>query len=678
MPYEGTVTIINNSGKIISTGRQLLNIWKEAKANYDERKAQIRQARTASPTSTPTPEPSYEEEEYDEVPPLHRSIEYGVDEFDPTPRPQARLYLEDDNRSFVSLNSHRSHRSHRSSRTHRTSHTSKSKGSRRGGTSEVDNATVVSGASQLTSSNLRALTEVSSAAPSRASESHHSPYDETTSREMQLSRPAFARARSEFSRSEHQNHMQVMQRPPMPVATRRSKAKDDSDLAYGNLPPDLATRYDLEAWEESSEDESPSRLTKLLDDEKEVKNLVRSVEQILDEAHCVQHTASSIIEHLQGNPEAAAAVALTLAELSSILGKLSPSILGLVKGGSPAVFALLASPQFLIGATAAVGVTVVMFGGWKIIKQLQGESATAQRVPMAMAAQPQAAIEAPPGPGTLKRSLTMPTNFVDRPSSLVGSQPQQALILDNTSEVSSIESWRRGIPVFSDDEAELELISPHAHAHRQHGRSRSGGVTGGKFLAELDPCDSVSQVGFADRPPRTSHRSSASAVSKSSHRSSSTSRKPRDRDSGSSSVSRSKSVVSRSSSKAASEAGTKVSSSSKSRAPSVASSKAASKAPSKAGSVVSTSSSSSSSSKKDRKETKEDNDKDSDTVSRAGSERSHRSSSSKSVVSTASSSSSSSKKSEKKKDDKDEKKPNLLKAIFHKKKTQYAHSAVAV
>ncbi|KAL1901144.1 hypothetical protein Cpir12675_000633 [Ceratocystis pirilliformis] len=658
MPYEGTVTIINNSGKIISTGRQLLNIWKEAKASYDERKAHIRQVRNGT-NSAPIPEPSYEEEEDDEVPPLQQAIDYSIDEFDPTPRPQARLYLEDDNRSYVSLRSHRSHRSSRSYRTSNTTRTSKTRSSRREAPSEVGNGSTVSGATQLTRSNLRTLTEVSSVAPSQAPDGYRSPYAEMAPRDMQVSRPAFARAQSEAPRPEHQSRMEVMQRPPMPVATRRSKAKDDSDLAYGNLPPDLATRYDLEAWEEPSDDEDPSKLKNILEDEKQVKSLIRSVEQILDEAHCVQHTASSIIEHLQGNPEAAAAVALTLAELSSILGKLSPSIIGLVKGGSPAVFALLASPQFLIGATAAIGVTVVMFGGWKIIKQLQGEAITTQKVPMAMAAQPLG--DAGPRPGSLKRSATMPASTMDGANSLVGSQPQQALVLDNASEVSSIESWRRGIPVFSDDEAELELISPLAHRHHSRGHSGSG-FGGGKDLAELDPWDSVSHAGRPDRPPRSSHRSSTgSSVSKSSRRSNSTSHNQRDRDGASSSVSRSKSVASRSSTRAPSEAGTKLSSSS---------SKPASKAPSRARSVVSTSSSSS---KKNRKE-----DKDSDVQSRAGSERSHRYSSSKSVVSTSSSSSSSSKKDQKKKEDKDEKKPNLLKAMFHKKKTQYAHSAVVV
>lgn len=69
-----------------------------------------------------------------------------------------------------------------------------------------------------------------------------------------------------------------------------------------------------------------------------------------------------------------AAVALTLAELSNLLTKMSPSILAALRVSSPAVFALLASPQFLIAGGVAIGVTVVMFGGYKIIKKIQANA----------------------------------------------------------------------------------------------------------------------------------------------------------------------------------------------------------------------------------------------------------------------------------------------------------------
>jgi hypothetical protein len=191
-------------------------------------------------------------------------------------------------------------------------------------------------------------------------------------------------------------------------------------LAYGNIPPDLASRVDLDpAYQAAAK-------------ERQAKNLVSHVEGLLDEAHCLHHTATSIIAHLQNNPEAAAAVALTLAELSTLLTKMSPGFLSIIKGGSPAVFALLASPQFLIGAGVAVGVTIVMFGGWKIIKRIKEANAARQDAAMAFVAVPG-----------------------------VDGGIDEALVLEE--ELSTIESWRRGIVPFGEDEsADLELISPEA------------------------------------------------------------------------------------------------------------------------------------------------------------------------------------------------------------------------
>lgn len=70
-----------------------------------------------------------------------------------------------------------------------------------------------------------------------------------------------------------------------------------------------------------------------------------------------------------------AAVALTLAEISNIASKMAPGVLTAMKGSAPAVFALLASPQFLIAAGVGIGVTVVMFGGYKIIKKIKAKNA---------------------------------------------------------------------------------------------------------------------------------------------------------------------------------------------------------------------------------------------------------------------------------------------------------------
>ena len=211
------------------------------------------------------------------------------------------------------------------------------------------------------------------------------------------------------------------------------------NLAYGNIPPDLEFRTDLD----------PVRA-----DEQQANQLVRKVEGLLTEAECLRHSATGIIKHLQEKPDAAAAVALTLAELSTAVGKISPAFLGLLKGGSPSVFALLASPQFLIGTGAAVGLTVVMFGGWKIVKSMKEAHAAREAL----------AYEGVP------RSRPAPL----RTQSEHGAGMDEALVYDLDQELSNIETWRRGImPSGVDDEsAEIELITPEAErAHREKYRN---------------------------------------------------------------------------------------------------------------------------------------------------------------------------------------------------------------
>ena len=129
----------------------------------------------------------------------------------------------------------------------------------------------------------------------------------------------------------------------------------DMDLAYGPIPP-------------------PLPLTRQ-GDEAEFKSLVEKVKRILEEADCLHYTATAMIASLQKNPDAMAAVALTLAELSNIASKMAPGVLTAMKGSAPAVFALLASPQFLIAGGVAVGVTIVALGGYKIIKKIRAKNA---------------------------------------------------------------------------------------------------------------------------------------------------------------------------------------------------------------------------------------------------------------------------------------------------------------
>lgn len=170
--------------------------------------------------------------------------------------------------------------------------------------------------------------------------------------------------------------------------------------------------------------------------EQELQTLMTKLDLLMVEAQCVQHTATTIMTSLQKNPDAMAAVALTLAEISNVVAKMSPGILTALKTGSPAIFALLCSPQFLIAGGVAVGVTVVMFGGYKIIKKIQkdiGDRNEAKKIAEAEATMPEEAIPFDP------------ENYDD----------------------SVIESWRRGIADVETSAVEEEYITPKADKLRK-------------------------------------------------------------------------------------------------------------------------------------------------------------------------------------------------------------------
>ncbi|RDA90856.1 hypothetical protein CP533_1548 [Ophiocordyceps camponoti-saundersi (nom. inval.)] len=315
MPLQQTVTIVNNSGKIISSGKKLFSIFKEAKGAYDEKKAELQSVKRAQTFDA------------------SRSI-----------APSRSKYDDDDADDDEAVRHRHRHRRHRR---------------------EHDRPA-------LTEDNLRTHSETSSV----------------------VSGPSARRSSAPTIR-----HDAI-----------------DMDLAYGNVPPDLADRTDLDPRHE--------------DGQQRARRLVGRVEKLLDEAHCLQHSAGSIIRNLQEKPDAAAEVALTLADLSSAVAKMSPAFVSLLKSGSPAVFALLASPQFLIGTTIAVGVTVVMFGGWKIVKRIHEDR------PL------------------LPSSKPAPDMTRDDDGRM-----DEALVVDD--QLGSIDNWRRGI-MSSDESADLELITPEA------------------------------------------------------------------------------------------------------------------------------------------------------------------------------------------------------------------------
>ncbi|KAJ1328017.1 MFS transporter ACS family pantothenate transporter [Microdochium nivale] len=413
------VTIVNQSGKIINTGGKLVNILKEAKASYDERKAAMKAelAIKRSNTFDVRTVPRYHEETYDDG---QDNYEYEYGDGDVMHAP--RQYQHDDAASVAS-----SRRSHSSRKSRGTVTRQNSQGQAR---------------PALTMDNLKTHSEVSSVAPSRAPAGYRPPYAETSG-DMQLSRPKLAKAHT-FASDYHGQSQELVSSQRAPMQRSRSdpaagdlqvhggsKQKDiDMDLAYGSIPPDLAERVDLDPVRQAPEKEDTA------------KALIEKVENMLVEANCLQHSASHMITHLQENPEAAAAVALTLAELSAVVGKMSPAFLGVLKGGSPAIFALLASPHFMIAAGLAVGVTVVMFGGWKIVKKVQEQQAAQQAVPMLAS-----------GPDDGYYPVRAAYSITEAP------MYDEALVVEE--ELSTIESWRRGISVVGEDEsADLELISP--------------------------------------------------------------------------------------------------------------------------------------------------------------------------------------------------------------------------
>ncbi|KAF2198427.1 hypothetical protein GQ43DRAFT_162819 [Delitschia confertaspora ATCC 74209] len=283
-----TITVINKSGKVVSTSKHLVNVFKEAKSAYRERKAEIQAERNAA----------LEQKK------LQQSMRV--------------LRIEDDVRSRAS--SRRSHGTHRSHR-HRK-------------------PPIERGYTDSFYAN-----------------------DENAPR-RQYEEDVAGEGRQSHNRELARRHTEA---EVQPVRVRRADSESDidMDLAYGDLPPPLpAKKYDDDELKEKA-----SKLTRLL-----------------DEANCLHHSATATIDSLQKNPDALAAVALTLAEISSIVGKMGPGALVALKGSFPAIVALLASPHFLIAAGVGVGVTIVALGGYKIIKKIQ-EQQEQKKEEIAMEAQ---------------------------------------------------------------------------------------------------------------------------------------------------------------------------------------------------------------------------------------------------------------------------------------------------
>ncbi|CAO2647469.1 Nn.00g083910.m01.CDS01 [Neocucurbitaria sp. VM-36] len=321
-----TITVINKSGKVVSSSKHLVSVFKEAKAAYRERKAEIKAERDAALQE--------------------KKLKEGV----------KALRIDDDVQSRAS--------SRHSKATHR------SKSHRRPSRQERPPME-------------RGYTDSFYANDSPRGHRY----------EQDLAGDAQDAHRMEIARRNSDMHV---------VSSQTKKSRRDSidmDLAYGDIPPPLpAKKYD----------------------DVELKEKASKITMLLDEANCLQYSVTAMIENLQKNPEALAAVSLTLAEISAIVGKMGPGVLVALKGSFPAVAALLLSPQFMIAGGVAVGVTIVALGGYKIIKKIQAQKdGEATAMPMAMRA---------------------------------GDDTQLELDELEPQELSRVEMWRRGI-------ADVEAVS---------------------------------------------------------------------------------------------------------------------------------------------------------------------------------------------------------------------------
>ncbi|KAI8931814.1 hypothetical protein NX059_011451 [Plenodomus lindquistii] len=344
-----TITVINKSGKVVSNSKHIVNVFKEAKAAYRERKAELQAERDAAVRE--------------------KKAAKGV---------EALRIQDDDTRSHYSKASHRS----KSSRKPRP-------GLERGYTDSF-----------YANDNPR-----------------QSPRGSTHRFEQDLAGDGRDAHMKELTRRNTDMHVQRTTRS-------KSDAFVDMDLAYGDIPPPLPSpKYD----------------------DGELKEKASKITFLLDEANCLHHSVTATIENLQKNPEALAAVSLTLAEISAIVGKMGPGMLMTLKGSFPAVAALLLSPQFMIAGGVAVGVTIVALGGYKIMRKIQAQATESdgspQPIPMAAAAAVPPRID----------------EVHDSPLELEELEPQ---------ELSRVEMWRRGIADVAENSAgtsvDGEFITPGA------------------------------------------------------------------------------------------------------------------------------------------------------------------------------------------------------------------------
>ncbi|KIW44667.1 uncharacterized protein PV06_03121 [Exophiala oligosperma] len=325
-----TIAIVDKSNKVVSTTKQLKNVFKEAKLAYLERKAEIvadrraredRELRKALKAVTLA-----EEEERSET--SHRSR-----------RKHSHKKEHDAERRRPSVREH-----------HHSSGSTRRKGHAENGLPPIEHAAPVE----------------TYPAPVGLAQFNEELYGQHRSAPISPVYPpeghGLLRRTTDLPLEHPRSH-----RPP-PVRSHSTSEVDDHidmDLAYGEFHPESLM---LDPKVEQT-------LQK-----QEMSSLVTKCKILLDEANCAQHSVRAIVTHLQKNPDAMAAVALTLAEISNLATKMAPGALAAFKTGAPTVFAMLAAPEFLIAVGVGVGITIVMFGGYKIIKKIRAKVSDKEEV----------------------------------------------------------------------------------------------------------------------------------------------------------------------------------------------------------------------------------------------------------------------------------------------------------
>lgn len=315
-----TIAIVDKSNKVVSTTKQLKNVFKEAKLAYLERKAEIVADRRAR-----------EDRE------LRKAIK--------------AVQIAEDARSETSRGSrrHRSERREHEHEQHRPSasgHHHSSGSVRRASHAHGPPTAAYIPPAEAPSNNYVGLAQFNEelyGGPRSAPMTPVGPHEGY----------GLVRRTTDLSLDSHHH------RRPAPMRSHSTSEMDDHidmDLAYGEIHPDSLL---LDPKVEGA-------LQK-----QEMSSLITKCNILMDEANCAQHSVRAIIAHLQKNPDAMAAVALTLAEISNLATKMAPGVLAALKTGAPTVFAMLAAPEFLIAVGVGVGITIVMFGGYKIIKKIR-------------------------------------------------------------------------------------------------------------------------------------------------------------------------------------------------------------------------------------------------------------------------------------------------------------------